>query len=410
MRSPVLFEYRLPGLAGLLFRRVRCFEIRDDQVSSWSEGPQGIANRRTKALKDIPAKRRFREVLEPDFRLQSLTAFAALAALVVLLWVHSDVQMTWIVFTAGTIILSAMIPASILLKYPATYIPLGDNTLIIHHGKWHDAILAEIATRKQAHFAPMAVIDPDRSIRDNIKNLRWLIDIDAIPAETYWSVCQHLAPGLPHQARAQQTPMQLQQRRYLTSTTFDMKDDHVLYESRTFGNGGSRFSVNYTEVPQRSAIKETRGGSPVLFAATFLSGLFLALGADFVWIAPFNGTIESVICMGWMLMPVLMTAHILSFPVQEFRQGFFVLQEADIRGDEIISELDKRRTVALRALAAPDPVLTIAEQTARLKRFKENGIITDAEFTRLAAEAAGLNQSDLDRMPDAEPQRPTVLH
>ena len=410
MSSNVLFEYRQPGLAGLLLRRIRCFELRGDQVASWYEGPRGVSNRRAKALKDIPAKRHFREVQEPDFLLQGITVLSSIVVLVVLLIVHGNEEATWIVFVAGGVALAAMIPASALLSYPATYIPLGENTLIIHRSKWHDAILNEIASRKQAHFAPMAVIDPDRSVRENIKNLRRLADIDAIPAETYWGVCGQLAPALMPPVRAQQATLRMQQRRCLTGTKFDMRSDHIRYESWIFGRGGSCFPVEYTALPERSAIKEKQDSSPALLTASIISGLSLALAADFIWIAPFSSFIESAIFMGWALMPVGIALRILVFPIQELRQGFFVLQEADIRGDEIITELEKRRIAALRALAAPDPILTVAEQVARLKRYKESGIISETEFVRFAAEVTASDLPDLDLLPEAELKRPSVLH
>jgi len=409
MSAGITFEYGLPGLAGLVFRRVRCFEISAVQVAMWDEGLRAASRRRTRAIKDMPATRHFREVLEPDFVLQSWTVLASLIALIALLVAHSY-GMTWIVYAPGAAVLAAMIVASALLKYPATYIPMGENTLIIHRGKCHDAILAEISRRKEAHFAPMAVIDPDKSIRDNIKMLRWLVDIDAIPIETYWRACRTLAPALAHQARADQPTLRMEQRRYLNSTVFDMQSDRVLYESRTFGHGGSSFSVDYTTLPERSAIKEKQTGSPALVATSLIAGLFFGLGADFLWFAPYNDILESAIFMMWALIPIGLAGRALVFAVQEFRQGFFVIQEADIRGDEIITELYKRQTVAWRALAAPDPVLTLAEQTARLTRLKDTGVITDDELRRFTAEAALHASPDLDLLPGDTPQRPTVLH
>lgn len=411
MSDSVLFEQRLPGVSGLLLRRIRCFEFRGDQLACWIEGPRAASKRQAYALKDIPAQRHFRDVLEPDGPLLGITLLSALAALVALLMARGDAVATLIVFIAGGSALAGMVLASALLVYKATYVPAGGSAIVVHRGKEHDAILAEMVSRKQAHFATTAGIDPDLSIRENLKNLRHLADIEVVPAAAYWSIRRRLAPLLAQQLPAKQAALQMRQRRYLTRVSADMQSDHLIYESRTFGSGGARFRVDYAAIPERSAIKETQMGSPGLLLALVLSGLFVALGADFTWVDPAANDIgDSLLFMMWGLMPLMLIVRLVVFPAQEFRPGFFVLQEADIRGDEILTELYKRRTAALRAIAAPDPVLTVAEQTARLSRFKEGGIINEAEFARFAAEATALDQPGLDLLPDAAPQHPVVLH
>ena len=78
----------------------------------------------------------------------------------------------------------------------------------------------------------------------------------------------------------------------------------------------------------------------------------------------------------------------------------------DRRYDALLTAIEERRIASQRALANPDPLLTLDEQMQVLSELRDSDVITDEDYHRAAKRAAFVcNNPLLDRPAAPQPQK-----
>lgn len=361
--------------------------------------------------KNVPSRFHTQDIVDTNVILQRLIfATACFSAMFIALMRDNPGVSAFAAITAGIFIAGALL-ASPLLRVRATNIPVAGGNITVFRDSLHDQLLDEIFAHRRRYFMALAVIDPTRSVRENLRKIRWLHEIDVLTAN---EVADIIRDYLPEKIFLRATPYtgapkHFRQWHPLGRTTFDLREDFIAYEQRIVGLTSRRVHVRYEDLhPMKTAQKKQLLLSLPFLDIFFCSLLILATVDN--WLSPGPSDAQGIyfVFMG-ILLSLTASLRISSLRGFEMAPGILLLADRSWDEDSLLKQLENRRRLALRAQAEPDALLTVDEQVARLKQLKADGVISEQEYHSYVAATSAQYLAHLDRTPAEGRAAPELL-
>jgi hypothetical protein len=200
--------------------------------------------------------------------------------------------------------------------------------------------------------------------------------------------------------------VRFRQRNIPVRVELTLHPDYVEFSMAGIRSNTSGFNVGYALLPSEFNYRTFRAGDGfVLFPLLLVSGLTLlqlAMPRNPVYEVLGFMVVYGLICcaIGYALRRFLRRAYT-ALPTS----GGNLLIVKDAQHDQILTELQARRAVALRKSAVINPALPPWMEIKRFKRLREEGIISDGEFKTYRERILGALEETAERAAQAVPSR-----
>ena len=300
-----------------------------------------------------------------------------------------------------------------------TGIPTAELNILVLDDRKHDTIIEEIETRRAAALSGLAEPDAAISLRTYLRRLRWLVENDVLTAR---DAVARQKLVLPEGLEIARVPSQgdtasvsFRQRRFGAAIDVELLADRLTYGNRLLLGPTNSSSVSYRDLKEPSAFYDTDHRYQ-------LTGLIFAWCAIpiFAWMSSvaqghpegyYVGNIglrRALSDFGPALLAMAACAAVVPIMTRlryaEPYPGVRLLR--DRRYDALLAAIEERRIASQRALANPDPLLTLDEQMQVLSELRDSDVITDEDYHRAAKRAAFVCDNPLlDRPAAPQPQK-----
>ena len=300
-----------------------------------------------------------------------------------------------------------------------TGIPTADLNILVLDDRKHNIIIEEIEARRAAALSGLAEPDAAISLRTYLRRLRWLVENGVLTAQDAVA-CQKLV--LPEGLEIALVPPQgdtksvsFRQRRLGVAIDVELLADRLTYRNELLlGTTNSR-SISYRDLKEASTVYDTDHR----YLLTSLIFAWCAI-AIFVWVSSaaqghsegyYVGSIglrRAIADFGPAFLAMAACAAIVPM-LTRLRYGEPYPGIRLLRGrhhDAIFAAIEQRRIASQRALANPDPLLTLEEQMQVLSELRDGDLISDEDYDRAAKRAAFVcDNPQLDLPADSQSQK-----
>lgn len=394
----------VPGYVSRRNKAVREFIFSDDHLICRLQTQHGTADERTISWRFIPSSHHFRQIIAlPERALKSLTYFS-LAALVLLFAQRGDSDAIKAILIFVTILYAAFGIYIFWRWKPVTTIPVDDWAIEVHSGNGHDEIIQAILEHRKKYFLQFSHIKEDETIRQNLKRLRWLTEIEVLSPIEFSRLQDQMLPASKQNLLRPSSDTSitvLRQRRNFTFVKVEFHAAHFQYHRHGLSTGSITLNLDYFGLPKRPLIAK-RFTSQWLSLALF-SIAMVATSAVAFWLDP-DGTSSSA----WILLPnaaiwsAVFMQRVVGFKGAEIFRGVILLAGAKPDSDELIwKELEARKLIALLNRAWLDPLATEEEYKSLLEGLIGQQVITAEDSEQFLAKARMQAEPTLDNLSNA---------
>lgn len=305
-----------------------------------------------------------------------------------------------------------------------TAVPAGTFNVLVLDDDQHDAILAGMEARRAEALTRSLAETHGLTLRIYLRRLRWLVENGAMTRSAFLERQSALLPNenvLPHEA-PDAVPVSFSQRRFANRIDVTLEPSHLVYRRRSWFDGCERFNVDYRNLREPGRYEET--DKQLWLTAILIAWVGAGILSWGAWINTSHpagyyvggiGLQRALVDFGPMLLACIAAAAAIPMLTQlrvaRPWPGLTFLR--DRQYETLVAEIETRRVAALRALAAPDPLLHPEEQVQLLDEMLESGVLSEEEHRRAVERAEfALGDPALDQSPDAAPVggRERMLH